>query len=612
MSIFLRRYVFATILLPLSAPYANVAVQTDWSGNSGVWGPVIEFGTDFSFDTGTNPTGFPGDLVLQLVPYIVRHDITDEFMNAHEVAAGDLDGDGDLDVAGASYSIDDIAWWENLDGIGNYWEYHFVSPCGHAECVQIHDLDGDGDEDLIGGGDGVYWWENLDGTGMSWEQHLIDSTFNFIQGVCVVDLDGDSDIDVVGGRLADSPDPYLLWWENLDGAGGSWLQHLVNSDGDCHTVQVIDMDFDGDWDLLTAGGGRVEWWENLNASGYWLGHSIAHFPGVHGVCSADLDGDGDLDVAACSDISGITDDVSWWENLDSEGTVWSKHVIDGSAWGAMDLCAVDLDEDGDMDLLGAVYYQFEKDVTWWENIDGSGLSWGTRVIDGCLDGAYSITTADFDEDGDPDVLAAGTYGEIAWWDVLCHTPEGLLESSVLDTQCSPLWDGIDWTCEEPQGTSVHFQVRSSSDPDSLASVTWSDTMYAPGNLEGYLTDGDRYVQYRVLLSTSNPDTTPVLHEVSLSWDVLKVLQTESPPPGLLQVIPNPCSGAAQIRFVLAEPSSIKLIVLDLTGRVVSQFNNAELSAGEHIHAVTDLPPGVYACHLDMGELSFCTRFVLVE
>jgi hypothetical protein len=151
----------------------------------------------------------------------------------------------------------------------------------------------------------------------------------------------------------------------------------------------------------------------------------------------------------------------------------------------MDLCAVDLDEDGDMDLLGAVYYQFEKDVTWWENIDGSGLSWGTRVIDGCLDGAYSITTADFDEDGDPDVLAAGTYGEIAWWDVLCHTPEGLLESSVLDTQCSPLWDGIDWTCEEPQGTSVHFQVRSSSDPDSLASVTWSDTMYAPGNLEGY-------------------------------------------------------------------------------------------------------------------------------
>jgi len=373
MSIFLRRYVFATILLPLSAPYANEAVQTDWSGNSGVWGPVIEFGTDFSFDTGTNPTGFPGDLVLQLVPYIVRHDITDEFMNAHEVAAGDLDGDGDLDVAGASYSMDDIAWWENLDGIGNYWEYHFVSPCGHAECVQIHDLDGDGDEDLIGGGDGVYWWENLDGTGMSWEQHLIDSTFNFIQGVCVVDLDGDNDIDVVGGRLADSPDPYLFWWENLDDKGGSWLRHVVNSDGDSHTVQVIDMDFDGDWDLLTAGGGRVEWWENLNASGYWLGHSIAHFPGVHGVCSADLDGDGDLDVAACSDISGITDDVSWWENLDGEGTAWSKHVIDGSAWGAMDLCAVDLDEDGDMDILGAVYYQFEKDVTWWEILTDRGF-----------------------------------------------------------------------------------------------------------------------------------------------------------------------------------------------------------------------------------------------
>ncbi len=92
------------------------------------------------------------------------------------------------------------------------------------------------------------------------------------------------------------------------------------------------------------------------------------------IAPGDFDGDGDTDL--------ICDDMDQWkfalfENLDGLGTQWEMHELFDMPWipnkGSE---VVDLDEDGDLDLLTATGPFF----TFWENTDGSGLNWDRHTI----------------------------------------------------------------------------------------------------------------------------------------------------------------------------------------------------------------------------------------
>ena len=140
----------------------------------------------------------------------------------------------------------------------------------------------------------------------------------------------------------------------------------------------------------------------------WSQHTIeGSFNGASSVYAVDIDGDGNLDVLATADTA---DDITWWENnLDGlTSPVWIEHTIDGSFEGARSAYAIDLDNDGDMDVLGAA--DQADDITWWENVgddDGDGtIDWSEHTIDGDFLSAYSVHAADIDGDGDIDVLGA--------------------------------------------------------------------------------------------------------------------------------------------------------------------------------------------------------------
>ena len=50
--------------------------------------------------------------------------------------AADVDGDGDLDVLSASATDDKIAWYENMDGQGNFGPQHMITTAAdHASSV---------------------------------------------------------------------------------------------------------------------------------------------------------------------------------------------------------------------------------------------------------------------------------------------------------------------------------------------------------------------------------------------------------------------------------------------------------------------------------------------
>ena len=65
---------------------------------------------------------------------------------------------------------------------------------------------------------------------------------------------------------------------------------------------------------------------------------------------------------------------------------------------------IDLDGDGDVDVLSAS--QYDDTIAWYENLDGSGGSWSYHEISTAADGARSVFGIDLDGDGDVDVLSA--------------------------------------------------------------------------------------------------------------------------------------------------------------------------------------------------------------
>jgi hypothetical protein len=596
---------------------ADSAIQTDWSGGPGMLGPVLDWSNLFYLAADLEWGAFPGHVVLQLDS---EHSVDEDFSEAWSVYSQDIDGDGDMDILGAADGDDDITWWENLDGSGIHWTEHIIDDYFQsAKSVYSEDIDNDGDMDVLGAAyhaDDITWWENVDGLGTAWNEHTVDGNFDGARSVYAEDIDDDGDMDILGAASLD--DNNIIWWENADGSGTSWVEHIIDDKySGATSVYSEDIDGDGDMDVIGATSTPIDihvaWWENSDTGSgiYWTRHIIMEEPYtlicMQSVYSGDIDGDGDMDVVGAS--SGDRK-IRWWENEDGTGLYWTDHIIDHNFRAASSVYSEDMDNDGDMDVLGAASY--DDDITWWENLDGLGTSWNEHTVDGNFEGARSVYAEDIDGDGNMDVLGAARYDEdITWWDITAeYPPDGSLESSILDVQVDPYWDYLEWNSQISPETSISFQVRASDDHTAMGA--WSDTLQTPGPLNGILSDGDRYVQYRMILETSDPDASPTLFDVTLTWDQTGIEESETPTVAvLLPFSPNPSTFPA-VRFGLPEPAFVDLTVFDLSGRLVSEIHGDEYSPGYHSVLLNGLTPGIYFCRMITGDFIATERFVVIE
>ncbi len=549
------------IILPLMifgsfmAVYANSAIQTDWSGGDGVLGPVQDWGNEFyqysTVDWIDNPD------ILLLMQSSLEHNVDGNFANVSSIHSTDIDGDGDYDVLGCSGVKHEIAWWENTDGSGTSWIKHFVDDnFWSVNSIYSEDINADGDMDVIGTGhDEIVWWENDDGSGTSWTEHTIDAYFDGVIWLYSEDINGDGYMDVLGAAESAGN---IIWWENSDTAPGI----------------------------------------------YWTKHTVADGNYYMSIHSEDIDGDGDMDVLSAA---REVNDITWYENNDGSGTSWTEHIIDGFFQYPYCVYSEDMNGDGDMDVLAAASGGYN--ITWWENDNGSGTSWIEHTVDMEFTLAKSVYAEDIDSDSDKDILGTSSYLDaIAWWDITGYLPEGSLESSILNTECSPQWASIDWNSSEPVGTDLYFQYKTSDDPGNMGN--WSDQIHEPCFLSGLL---DQYFQYCVTMETDDPNSTPALHDITLNWDPYGI---EGDPytsvfslPG---VIPNPTSGAVSICFGIPEPSMVRLSVFDLSGRIVSEICGDEYSTGFHDVLLGDISPGIYFCRMISGDFTATQRFVVIE
>ena len=115
----------------------------------------------------------------------------------------------------------------------------------------------------------------------------------------------------------------------------------------------------------------------------------------------DLDNDGDLDVIAAGETANR---VVWYEAPE-----WTKHNI-VSLGGVDGLCVIDMDEDEDLDVVTSGYSS--NTVGWCE-----APSWTFYVIDNNLDSASDLDVGDMDDDGDYDVVVSSYYSpDLVWYE----------------------------------------------------------------------------------------------------------------------------------------------------------------------------------------------------
>jgi hypothetical protein len=612
----LARTAFVTVAVATSSVAAEDVSQTDWSGGFGVAGPATEWTDAFSSTEGVSWLSVPGQLALSSSPLedAVEHELDNNFERAIHITAADIDSDGDNDLLGAAYALNAVAVWWNDGGSPAEWTKQTVDGSFAGPCeVFSADVDGDGRMDVLGSaytGGEIAWWRNDGGVPIGWTKHAIDDEFAGAHDVWAGDLDGDGDTDVLGAAAEDDE---VAWWSNEGGDPITWTEQVIDGDFDyaCR-LDVADFDGDGVLDVLSTAwnDGEIAWWRSDGATPPgWTKQVIrSGFTGTHGVCACDVDLDGNVDVLGAAMTLG---DVAWWRNSGGYPITWNEQPVDGSFPGAGYVDAVDADGDGDVDVLASAWSN--SGIAWYESVFGAGRSWIKHSIVSGVGQASSVEAADVDGDGDLDAL--GTLfdaGDIGWWEVTEFTATGELTSSILDTGTDPHLPSISWTSVEPQGTSLSFQLRSSDDhPGDIGQ--WSDDVTVPGNLAFGL---NRYVQYKVMLGSTDPAYSAILKEVTVSWSLLDAHEQGAWPNHcmLRPCVPNPARSETTVEFATGACSHGTLRVLDLSGHVVKSVISGAVPAGHYEVRirVTDLPAGLYLCRLNAGDATATSRFVVAR
>ncbi|SRX72705.1 T9SS type A sorting domain-containing protein [Aequorivita antarctica] len=332
----------------------------------------------------------------------------------------DIDSDGKIDVLSASRSENNIAWYRNLDGYGTFSSLNLIGLFSEAKSIYAEDLDNDGDMDVLATSsllDKVVWFENLDGLGNFSSLKQIAGNAEGAFSAIAVDMDGDGDNDVVSASDVSG----LAWYENLDGNGNFSATKIIDNDiSNSRSVVAADLDGDGDLDVVSNGIApntvRIFWYENLDGLGNFGSLRVIRDFSVYAnmLFVADADGDGDMDVFSASNGD---DEIAWQENLDGLGNFGAKNIITSSLPTAFAVYAADLDNDGDMDVLATSIETFGGEVVWFENVDGLGSFGGKQTITTEVQSPRSVITADIDNDGDMDVIGSSQNdNKIAWYE----------------------------------------------------------------------------------------------------------------------------------------------------------------------------------------------------
>lgn len=259
-------------------------------------------------------------------------------------------------------------WWCRYDREKKEWiKKLIVDSVAYAHGSANGDIDGDGWTDLLlptrqgTPKQGMIWVRNPGSPDLPWEQHPLADNFQ-IGGaqhyVRLKDLNGDGKLDaLLGSSGADGW--FGFWLQGADPVKPWEFHELAGPMRKGTNLDAADLNGDGKVDLVgTEGHGVGVWW--FPSPQYKAIRVDDTLKSTHSLALADFNGDRTIDIATCGYESRK---VVCFVNNGKGG--FTPYVIDDNQC-AYDLCAADLDADGDMDLL--VAGQNSTNVVWYENL----------------------------------------------------------------------------------------------------------------------------------------------------------------------------------------------------------------------------------------------------
>jgi hypothetical protein len=352
------------------------------------------------------------------------------------VRALDLDDDGKQDIAASDMSSGHVL----AAFAAKAFDFQSIARLRHPAHLEMVDLDRDGVKDLLVADLGSFQPADHDQGAVYWLRRLGDGSHRSVTlasglpraaDARAADFDGDGDLDIVvaafGWRRTGSIT--LLENQTKDWSAPTFVAHVIDPRHGAIHVPVTDVNKDGRPDFLVVLAQEHESVIAFINTGKGLGFSArtvyeAPHPnwGSSGIELVDLDRDGDEDVILTH---GDTFDdfvvkpyhgIQWLENRGSYP--YTAHSL-ARMPGAHRAEAADMDGDGDLDIVAAAMIVGDEanpglaSVVWLEQVRPGMFE--RHTLETGTPSHATLDLADFDGDGRPDIV-------VGWFAVASPQP----------------------------------------------------------------------------------------------------------------------------------------------------------------------------------------------
>ncbi len=328
--------------------------------------------------------------------------------STNSVALGDVDGDGDLDMVVGNNGAKNSLYLNNKEFIPfkHAVESDITTDSDETHDIAIGDIDRDGDLDMVVGNEGtnkLYLnngsltpFYNVNGTDISSDT---DSTRSVVLG----DFNNDGYLDFIAGNYSDTANKLYLNNGTADPFSGVTANYISNDRDSTKSIDFGDVDRDGDLDVVVG---------NLRTRKIYLNNGTATpFSGVSGneigsdviqtnsIVLGDVDSDGDLDVV----VAHYNAPNKYYLNNGTDTPFSGVNGIDINEDGADSVALGDIDKDGDLDIVLGYFGTNKLYLNNGTDTPFSGVS-GSDI--GSFTMTRAITLDDIDRDGYLDIIVA--------------------------------------------------------------------------------------------------------------------------------------------------------------------------------------------------------------
>ncbi len=497
--------------------------------------------------------------------------LNDDADGAICVAAGDLNSDGDLDVFYGTHGNGYFYWQEKINN-SDYWgDAVYIDYNSGIECVGADDFDADGDLDLYA----VYWddqeiiyYENQNGIGDYAKNLTINNRLEYFRDFVVFDLDNDNDQDIL---VVSYFDCNLYWYENTDGSGNFIYHHLFSFPVAYEVNDLMSEDLNGDGriDFIITNGSHdnIYWFENNNTPDKFISHILytkGIFQRLLNIIIKDVDNDADKDVLMSFNNPNC---IIWIENNNNDFS--QTHTIASDALYPEYFSLVDMDSDSDPDVL--VASEKSNMLFWYENMDSMG-NFGPKQFFMDIDsGIEKLDVIDLNSDGLNDIVVFFD-SHIKWYENPAVLVKNWIEHELPDVHSNRTCfvdidndNDLDFLSYQSQSDNILFYENQNNEFLTPVSII-NDLVLSDFKIDSDL-DGDGYKDliYRYSGSLGWYKHIPVQANVVNSGPHIPEKSS------LMANYPNPFNANTFIEYQLDENAHVELEIYNIHGEFVTKL-----------------------------------------